>query len=292
MDWFEARFVGEHLEPTDRWEYDRWDIPGEWLPMHYFEALNCLFRIENALRLLIYIGLKREFEENWANITLFTDDSRSLNLKTIARERAAKDEQFEYLAEPLSCPLMYLTGGELVGIILADSYWRLFKRYFTGSASGARGPRADGPLHPAQPVLDRQDALRTAAGSALYRSRMNKKQGGNLAALSLDAQLAVTISKDIAIESSPNDDVLKAPLKEMLNDEGLELDFHLKLGHLALELIRPDQCIDLREPRYDGLHLHVTAELLRLLLRVLTSRSLLRFARTATASVELRALGR
>ena len=64
-----------------------------------------------------------------------------------------------------------------------------------------------------------------------------------------DAQLAVTISKDAAIESRADQGVLKAPLKEVLNDEGLELDLHLEFGHLALELIGPDQRVDLREPR-------------------------------------------
>jgi hypothetical protein len=51
-------------------------------------------------------------------------------------------------------------------------------------ARGARGPRADGPLHPAQPILDRQDALRTGGGERPLPSRMNKKQGGNFGALS------------------------------------------------------------------------------------------------------------
>ena len=102
-----------------------------------------------------------------------------------------------------------------------------------------------------------------------------------------DAQPAITISKDIAIESGPNDGVLEPPLKEMLNDEGLEVDLHLKFSDLALELIRPDQRIDLRQPRYDRLHLHVTAELLCLLLRVWTA--LLRFVRTT--AVHLGALG-
>ena len=63
-----------------------------------------------------------------------------------------------------------------------------------GRARGARGPRADGPLHPAQPVLDRQDALRTGAGSVLYRSRMKKKQGGNFAALSSTDFIAAVTS--------------------------------------------------------------------------------------------------
>ena len=138
MEWSAAKHLGEFCEEGYPCERDRWDIPETWLPMHYFEAMNCLFRIENALRLLVYVGLKREFRENWANITLSTEDSQSVNLKSVARKRSSKDDQFEYLTTSLKCPLMYLTAGELVGIIFSESYWKFFKRYLPGTQPLAR----------------------------------------------------------------------------------------------------------------------------------------------------------
>lgn len=39
-------------------EDDTFDIPMRWLHIHYFEALNILFRMENALRVFVYIILK------------------------------------------------------------------------------------------------------------------------------------------------------------------------------------------------------------------------------------------
>jgi hypothetical protein len=39
--------------------------------------------------------------------------------------------------------------------------------------------------------------------------------------------------------------MLEPALKEMLNDKRLEIDFYLKLGHFTLQLIRPDQRVDL-----------------------------------------------
>ena len=77
------------------------------------------------------------------------------------------------------------------------------------------------------------------------------------------AELAVAICKDAAIESRADQGVLEAPLEEVLDDQGLELDFDLEFGHLALELIGSDQRGDLRKPRQNGLHLHFAAELLR-----------------------------
>lgn len=133
MNWSEARHLGEFLENDYPCVRDRWDLPETWLPMHYFEAMNCLFRIENALRLLVYVSLKREFRENWANIAMSTEDSATANLTAVARKRSNKDDQFEYLTSRLKCPLMYLTAGELVGIIFSESYWKLFRRYFPGA---------------------------------------------------------------------------------------------------------------------------------------------------------------
>jgi hypothetical protein len=39
------------------------NIPGEWLLPHYYEALNALFRIENALRVFVYVVLKNQFKD-------------------------------------------------------------------------------------------------------------------------------------------------------------------------------------------------------------------------------------
>jgi hypothetical protein len=133
MKWFEPNYVGEGYSAT--FIFKRWDLPGEWLPMHYFEAVNCLFRIENALRLLVYIVLKSHFGEKWTDVALSTEDAQSTSIGAIARKRTANDQKCAYLGEPLTCPLMYLTAGELVGLILSEAYWKLFKRYFPGASN-------------------------------------------------------------------------------------------------------------------------------------------------------------
>ena len=135
MKWFYSEYLGEGNTSEQGFAFKRWDVPGEWLPMHYFEAMNCLFRIENALRLLVFIVLKSHFGEKWTGVALSTEDAQSTSIGAIARKRVANDQKFAYLNEPLTCPLMYLTAGELVGLILSDSYWKLFKRYFPGASS-------------------------------------------------------------------------------------------------------------------------------------------------------------
>jgi hypothetical protein len=48
MDWHQAKQVNEAVQ-----------IPDRWLHLHYYEALNILFRFENALRVFVYVILKR-----------------------------------------------------------------------------------------------------------------------------------------------------------------------------------------------------------------------------------------
>jgi hypothetical protein len=133
MDWFSATPLGKHIGPDDAWEFDKWAIPGEWLAVHYFEAMNCLFRIENALRLLVYIVLKKEYQANWININISSDDAQSFSLASLAAKRADSDRRFGYLLMETKCPLMFLTAGELVRIILSESNWKLFKPFFAAA---------------------------------------------------------------------------------------------------------------------------------------------------------------
>ena len=74
--------------------------------------------------------------------------------------------------------------------------------------------------------VDRPHGRRKAAG-------LGKQALGVLA----DAKLAITVCEDIAIEARSDNGMLEAPLEEMLNDEGLEIDFDLELGDFALELV-------------------------------------------------------
>ena len=54
MDWQQAKQVDGGVQ-----------IPDRWLHLHYYEALNILFRFENALRVFVYVILKREFLDEW-----------------------------------------------------------------------------------------------------------------------------------------------------------------------------------------------------------------------------------
>ena len=112
---------------------DAYIVPGSWIHIHYYDALNTLFRIENALRLFVYIILKNHMFDKWADINITSDDIETTTIRSIASKRIKQSEDFGYLGYTIKGPLMHLTSGELIRIITDDSYWRYFKQYFHAS---------------------------------------------------------------------------------------------------------------------------------------------------------------
>jgi hypothetical protein len=111
------------------------EIPDRWLQIHYYEAFNVLFRVENALRLFVYIVLKTKFLDKWAEISISTEDNPSTTIAAQAKKRMRQAKSFGYLGYDIACPVMHLTSGELGRIMMHESYWPLFAGYFRGDRS-------------------------------------------------------------------------------------------------------------------------------------------------------------
>jgi len=110
-------------------------LPTRWVQLHYFEAFNMLFRLENALRVFVYSVLKTEFHGKWDAINISVDEGEGCSEKTIAsiaKKRLAQSQAYGYLGHSVSCPIMHLTSGELTRLITSDSYWKLFRYCFPG----------------------------------------------------------------------------------------------------------------------------------------------------------------
>lgn len=108
-------------------------IPKSWIHIHYYDALNALFRIENSLRVFVYMVLKNHLFDKWADINIMSDDIEQATIKTIAKKRINQAQDFGYLGYGINCPMMHLTSGELIRIITDDNYWKYFKPYFSAS---------------------------------------------------------------------------------------------------------------------------------------------------------------
>lgn len=105
-------------------------VPYNWLFIHYYEALSSLFRIENALRIFVFVSLKTELGQSWLDLAIDSEDGSSTTINKLAKRRIAQGKTFGYLGLDINSPLMYLTSGELVAIIISDSYWPYFSKYF------------------------------------------------------------------------------------------------------------------------------------------------------------------
>ncbi|MDQ6531167.1 Swt1 family HEPN domain-containing protein [Flavobacterium sp. LHD-85] len=114
-------------------EENKYELPGNWLKIEYFEALNILFRFENSLRVFVYIILKNELKEKWCELSITSDDEEKSTINAIAKRRISQDKNYAYLGYVLNSQLLHLTSGELIRIITSDNYWKFFKNYFLGT---------------------------------------------------------------------------------------------------------------------------------------------------------------
>ena len=109
------------------------NVPKRWLHIHYYEAMNILFRFENSLRVFVYAILKNEFLEKWRDCVFTLPGADSNSIKAIAAKRISQAESFGYIGFDIKAPLMHLTSGELVELIMAEAYWPKFKGCFKGN---------------------------------------------------------------------------------------------------------------------------------------------------------------
>ncbi len=108
------------------------NIPSEWVYLRYYEAFNLLFRIENTLRVFVYVVLKNKFRDKWADAQVVGDDDQG-TIASLAKRRMGQAQTFGYLGYACACPVMHLNSGELTRLVVSEAYWRLFKPYFLGS---------------------------------------------------------------------------------------------------------------------------------------------------------------
>ncbi|TFW28513.1 Swt1 family HEPN domain-containing protein [Massilia horti] len=106
-------------------------IPDRWLHLYYYEALNILFRFENALRIFVYVILKKELQGKWDSAAI----SEGATIRTETKKRIAQAREHGYLGYEVSSPMLYLNSGELTQIITSEAYWKYFGPYFKASKS-------------------------------------------------------------------------------------------------------------------------------------------------------------
>ena len=108
-------------------------IPKRWLKIHYYEALNILFRFENSLRVFVYAILKNEFFESWRDCNFSMPGGEQGSINSLAAKRIRQAESYGYLGFDIKAPLMHLTSGELVELITSETHWPKFRPYFRGN---------------------------------------------------------------------------------------------------------------------------------------------------------------
>jgi len=120
MDWEDANKVQEGV----------YSIPKNWLNIEYYDALNVLYRVENALRMYVYVILKKHYKAKWDKQCIKVEENENGTIEAISKKRRSQARAFGYIGFSATCPLAYLTSGELGRVITSDAYWSLFKEGF------------------------------------------------------------------------------------------------------------------------------------------------------------------
>ncbi|HOX41518.1 MAG TPA: hypothetical protein PK263_04970 [bacterium] len=110
-------------------DYERLHIPVDWVPVQYYDAYNILFRIENTLRLLLFVVLKSHYRDEWENIQI-ADEVNPGTIRALAKIRREAAQDFGHLGSPSNNPLLFLNGGEIVRLITSEKYWQYFQECF------------------------------------------------------------------------------------------------------------------------------------------------------------------
>ncbi len=105
-------------------------IPREWVFLRYYAAYNMLFRVENSLRMFVYLVLKRQHRDKWASMLIYEGEGSKITIKEYSDQRSAQAKRLGYLNQPVTCPLLFLGTGELVRLITSESNWKYFRRHF------------------------------------------------------------------------------------------------------------------------------------------------------------------
>ena len=120
MDWQQAKQQEGGLQ-----------IPDRWLHLHYYEALNILFRFENALRVFVYVILKRELLDAWDTAAITGGGT----IRSETKKRLIQARDHGYLGYGVSSPMLFLNSGEILQVLTSEAYWKHFARYFKASKS-------------------------------------------------------------------------------------------------------------------------------------------------------------
>ncbi len=114
---------------SERVDAYNWQIGANHIPLLYFDVYNLLFKLENALRMVVFVALKSSKGKDWLNAPIPTRDPKPPDreeatarvpeptIRMVANQRMQGLRAYSYLGERTSIPMMYLDFEQLVAIL-------------------------------------------------------------------------------------------------------------------------------------------------------------------------------
>ncbi len=86
------------------------------------QQLNILFRFENALRVFVYVILKRELLDAWDTAAITGGGT----IRSETKKRLSQAKDHGYLGYGVSSPMLFLNSGEILQVLTSEAYWKPF----------------------------------------------------------------------------------------------------------------------------------------------------------------------
>lgn len=113
-----------------------WNIPLNYPHPRHYDAFASVFRLENTLRLLVFLRLKAGRGGGWLDSPVRNGSSKTL--RSIFRQRYETARTHGYIGRMSQVPMMYLDLGDLIDLITHDANRPLFSRTFRSSLTVLR----------------------------------------------------------------------------------------------------------------------------------------------------------
>ncbi len=116
----------QSIQPVTKDVHTAWSIPDDYLPTRYYDVYNMVFRLENAMRMMVFAVLKATHGSKWGDVVIRKE--KGTTLAGLCESRCKDAYDYGHIGRTSHIPLVYLTFGDLLTIMKCE---RAFKELFS-----------------------------------------------------------------------------------------------------------------------------------------------------------------
>jgi hypothetical protein len=112
----------QSIQPATKDVHTTWNIPDDYLPTRYYDVYNMVFRLENALRMVVFAVLKTTRGSNWDDVVV--RKAKGTTLADLHKNRLRDASLYGNIGMPTRIPMVYFTFGDLLTIVECEGAFK------------------------------------------------------------------------------------------------------------------------------------------------------------------------